>query len=329
MSLISLLIALAAERYLSSPVWQFNFYYQHYLKFFNRLPLVGGVSKENVLISGAENNSAGNTDEIADQGFQASFTVANIAFVVIPVLACYLLLGLLDDGLLYLVASTIVLIVCFGCIQTRHCYKQYLHAAFRGETTTCEMHHLQLLQDKNLMNMGFGQSLVWLNYRYFIAIMIFFVLFGAPGALAYRLLTKITETNTAESDDIAQGSESVDKEINVNADKISMGNSTSDINIMSQQVLFWLDWLPVRAVAFCYMLVGHFSKAMPVWLENLFNVEKLPHVLLIDVAQKSEDFMIDTGDCTAEPCLLVRLAKRTLLLSLAIIAVLILTGVLS
>ena len=177
MSLISLLIALAAERYLSSPVWQFNFYYQHYLKLFNRLPLVedvGQVSKVDALNSDTE-ISIDNTNDIADEGFKASFTVANIAFVVIPVLACYLLLGLLDDGLLYLIASTMVLIVCFGCIQTRNCYKQYLLAAFRGETTTCEMHHLQLLQDKNLMNMGFGQSLVWLNYRYFIAIMIFFV----------------------------------------------------------------------------------------------------------------------------------------------------------
>jgi AmpE protein len=50
---------------------------------------------------------------------------------------------------------------------------------------------------------------------------------------------------------------------------------------------------------------------------------------LISVAQKSEDFMVDPDDCTAEPCLLVRLAKRTLLLCLAVIAVLILTGILN
>nr|WP_274620357.1 regulatory signaling modulator protein AmpE [Colwellia maritima] len=27
--------------------------------------------------------------------------------------------------------------------------------------------------------MGFGQALIWLNYRYYIAIMLFFVVFGA------------------------------------------------------------------------------------------------------------------------------------------------------
>ncbi|GHE95013.1 regulatory signaling modulator protein AmpE [Thalassotalea profundi] len=310
MSLISLLIALAAERYLSSPVWQFNFYYQHYLKFFNRLPFVGDEAYQNQTVEGVDTNT-GSADE-------TNATLQTIVFFVIPVLACYLLLGLLDDGLLYLIASTIVLIVCFGCVQTRNCYKQYLLAAFRGETTTCEMHHLQLLQDKKLMNMGFGQSLIWLNYRYFIAIMIFFVLFGAPGALAYRLLTKMTEQNSL-----------VSKESEVEDEKFSVDVNTQNLSRISEQALFWVDWLPVRIVSFCYMLVGHFSKAMPVWLENLFNVDKLPHVLLVDVAQKSEDFMIDVGDCTAEPCLLVRLAKRTLLLCLAVIAILILTGVLS
>ena len=77
------------------------------------------------------------------------------------------------------------------------------------------------------------------------------------------------------------------------------------------------------------MLVGHFSKAMPVWLENLFDIKKQPNQILISVAQKSEDFMVDPDDCTAEPCLLVRLAKRTLLLCLAAIAILILTGILN
>ncbi|XQW84399.1 beta-lactamase regulator AmpE [Thalassotalea piscium] len=301
MSLISLLIALAAERYLSAPVWQFNFYYKHYLGIFNRIPLLGKVGTS---------------------------SLSNIAFIAIPVVACYLVLGLFEDGILYLIASTLVLIVCFGCIHTRNYFKQYLLAAFRGDTTACELHHLQLIQDKKLPDMGFGQSLVWLNYRYFIAIMIFFVLFGAPGALAYRLLTKITENNVISDDE--KETMNVDSESTQDEDVAeSVEDEFDDVNNISQQMLFWLDWLPVRAVAFCYMLVGHFSKAMPVWLEDFFDVDKQAYVLLTNVAQASEDFMIDTGDCTAEPCILVRLAKRTLLLCLAIIAVLILTGVLS
>ena len=279
MSLISLLIALAAERYLSSSAWQFNTYYKYYLKLIKRSSFVDSP--------------------------WGSLVVSYVA-IFIPVIACYLLLDLVDDGLLNLIVSTVVLVVCFGCITTRDKYKNYLKAAFRGETTTCELHHQQLQQDKNITDMSFGQLLVWLNYRYFIAIMIFFVLFGAPGALFYRLLTTLNEGNTLEELEIA--------------DEVAQS---------TKQFQFWLDWLPVRIVAFGYMLVGHFSKAMPIWLESLFDVTKMPHQLLISVAEKSEDFMVDADDCTAEPCLLVRLAKRTLLLCLAVIAILVLTGVLT
>jgi len=279
MSLISLLIALAAERYLSSSAWQFNTYYKHYLKF------IKGTSF-----------------------FESPWGSLAVSYIAIgtPALVCYFLLDLIDDALLNLIISTIVLIVCFGCIATRDKYKNYLKAAFRGETTSCELHHQQLQQDKNIADMSFGQLLVWLNYRYFIAIMIFFVVFGAPGALFYRLLTTVNESHTTE-----------DLEISDNT-----AQST-------RQFQFWLDWLPVRIVAFGYMLVGHFSKAMPIWLEGLFDVNKPPHQLLISVAEKSEDFMVDADDCTAEPCLLVRLAKRTLLLCLAVIAILVLTGILT
>jgi len=278
MSLISLLIALAAERYLSAPAWQFNTYFSKYVKLFNGFSPIGKVN--------------------------ASF-LANIVFVLIPVVGCFFLLEAVSDGLLHLIISTLVLIVCFGCVKTRDCYKQYLMAAFRGEPTTCDLHHQALMQDKNLKDMGFGQTLIWLNYRYFIAVMIFFVIFGAAGALFYRLLTKLNETPCQEA-------------------------AESENTVANNQlVLFWVDFIPVRLVAFGYMLVGHFSRALPVWLESVFDFTRIPSKILSSVAQKSEDFMIDAEDCTAEPCLLVRLAKRTLLLFLALNAVLILTGTIS
>lgn len=304
MSLISLLIALAAERYLSSPAWQFNSHYSYYKSFFDRVSVVG------------KGNSS-----IAAMGL----------FVLLPVVSCYFLLSLVDDGLIHFLLSTLVLISCFGCVATRDCYKQYLMAAFRGEQTTCELHHAQLLQDKNLADIGFGQALIWLNYRYFIAIMIFFVLFGAPGALLYRLVCKINEgeqsKNQTDSDDTELAKEGGDEPADHTIDDNSV--DTEAVSLFNQKFLFILDWLPVRIVAFGYMLVGHFSRAMPIWLESLFDVGKLPHSILVSVAEKSEDFMVEQDDCTAEPCLLVRLAKRTLLLCLAVIAILILTGVMN
>jgi AmpE protein len=291
MSLISLLIALIAERYLSSSTWQFNTFYRRYFAAIKRTKLLADFRQSVVL---------------------------SYAVIFIPVFGCYFLLSQVDNALLHLIASTLILIVCFGCMKTRDAYKSYLVSAFKGELTSCELHHMQLQQDKNIANMGFGQTLVWLNYRYFIAVMLFFVLFGAAGALFYRLLTTVNECTSDQTAAVDEGSD--------NAEERTNSHNTCEAN---QQLLFWVDWLPVRLVAFGYMFVGHFSKAMPVWLENLFEFKKAPSKVLIAVAEKSEDLMLDADDCTLEPCLLVKLAKRTLLLFLVVISVLILTGIIT
>lgn len=309
MSLLSLLIALMAEKSLSSSIWRFDYYYQQYVSFFQKNSTLSQL-----------------------KGSNFSYSI----FLLLPVVIVYGILSLLDDGLLHLIISTLILIVSFGCFTTRDSYKQYLHAAFRGEMTTAELHHQQLLQDKNLPPMGFGQALIWLNYRYYIAIMLFFVFFGAAGVVFYRLLTTLVEQQNGCS-------------LNSNIDKgqdeiVESSNSESKIEDSSEQhsvpdissgcknyhhILFYIDWLPVRITSLGYMFVGHFSKALPMWLESLFDGKKPTHDILIDVAQQSEDIMIDEDDCTAEPCLLVRLAKRNALLVLAVISVLTLFGIIS
>jgi AmpE protein len=287
MSLLSLLIALAAEKSLSSSFWRFDHYYQMYANFF----------QNNSLLSKHKDS-----------------TVIYTLFLLIPVALIYGILSLVDDGLLHFVLSTLVLIVCFGCFTTRSSYKQYLQAANRDEETTSKLYHLQLLQDKNLPPMGFGQALIWLNYRYYIAIMLFFTLFGATGVVFYRLLTTVIEQqNNCPFDQ--------NKEDNPGIVTVSSGCKNY------HHILFFLDWLPVRITTFGYMFVGHFSKALPIWLESFFDSKKSAHKILSDVAQKSEDNIVDKNDCTAEPCLLVRLSKRNVLLLLATIAALTLFGV--
>ena len=379
MSLISLLIAVALERSLSSTAWGFQRYFQWYKNFFGQNIAVDDKPSKRV-------------------------TFTSIAFIVIPVIIVAAILSMIDNGLIHVALSTIILIVCFGCAETRASYKLYLSSAYRGEETTTELHHQQLLSDKNLPQMGFGQALVWLNYRYYVAVTLFFILFGAAGAVFYRLLTSVieqqnkacqahlakqAEENTTEEETVAtndldrRDTESVSPEeaadenqpeetermsptsmdeeaaqARFQEDKVvpkqTMHEQTMDEARAQPQaaeqtqevhesivtptiasgcnnhhdILFWVDWLPVRVTSFGYMFVGHFSKAMPVWLENCFDFNKPTHQVLIDVAEKSEDIMVDAKDCTSEPCLLVRLAKRNALFILAVIAILTLTGVL-
>ena len=303
MSLLSLLIALAAERSLSTSAWRFDYYYQRYVNFF----------QNNAQLTKIKNNTFGYT-----------------IFLVLPVALTYAILAFADDGIIHLVLSTLILIVCFGCFTTRDSYKHYLHSAFRGESSTTDFYHQQLLQDKNLPQMGFGQALIWLNYRYYIAVMIFFTLFGATGVVFYRLLTSIIEQKKSCLD-ITKNS---DEHCELQEEAIENNNYKEPPSISSgcknyHDVLFWIDWIPVRITSFGYMLVGHFSKALPVWLENISNINRPTYQVLVDVAEKSEDIMIDNEDCTAEPCLLVRLAKRTVLLVFAVISMLTLTGIIN
>ncbi|WP_448212908.1 beta-lactamase regulator AmpE [Colwellia sp. MEBiC06753] len=280
MGLISLLISLAAEKKLSSPFWQFNYVFGHYMSF---------AQKQNFYQS-------------------VKGALYPVLLLAVPVIIVAFVLALIDDSAIDLLLSTVVLIICFGCVKTRDTYKCYLKSAYQGELTTCDMHYQQLISDKNLPDYGFGQTLIWLNYRYYIAVMLYFVVFGAAGAVFYRLLCSLEE-----------------QQRNI---RLQEPESPAITDTYSK-ILYWADWLPVRVASFGFMLVGHFSKAFPVWLENLFEVNKLPQCLLIDVAQKSEDIMVDDRDCTAEPCLLVRLAKRNVLLLLATVAVLTITGVIS
>jgi len=313
MSLLSLLIALAAEKSLSSSIWRFDYYYQQYVNFF----------QTNSILSQLKNSNF-------------SYTL----FLLLPVAVVYGILTLVDDGLLHLIISTLILIIGFGCFTTRNSYKQYLHAAFRGELTTTELHHQQLLQDKNLPSMGFGQALIWLNYRYYIAIMLFFITFGAVGVVFYRLLTTLVEqknscsldSNITEQENASQAELTESTDSDSSTEDLSEQYSAPSISSGCKNyhdILFYLDWLPVRIASLGYMFVGHFSKALPVWLESLFDAKKPTHEILIDVAQKSEDIMVNEDDCTAEPCLLVRLAKRNALLVLAVISVLTLVGIIS
>lgn len=281
MSLLSLLFALAVERSMPSKVWQFSFYFKEYL----------ALAKQTKLIKTP-------IDSI----------ISGVLMVLIPTFVMFIAVLFVEGTLFELLLSCLVLLICVGCTHTRQTYKAYLQAAFRGEFTACDLHYQQLIQDKNLADIGLGQALIWLNFRYYIAIMILFVLFGLPAVVFYRCLLSVVNFNQKEE-----------------------GQKIEDTDDIAQQqlakVLFWIEWPMVRLVSLCYMLVGNFSKALPIWLESSFDIAQQPYLILSKVAKQSEDFQLDEEDCTAEPCLLVRLAKRALLMLIAVIAVLTITGV--
>jgi len=271
MTLISLLLVLLVERVTTkSHYWQGGFYADKYLEFIQPRGWFNSSSK--------------------------SWVLALVIFV--PVVIVYLVVQRFTGGLLELVISTAILMVCVGCPAIRATYKCFLQAANRGDMQACSMYEDQIRGDDEAQ-VSFGLNLVWQNYRHYTAVILWFAAFGAAGAILYVL---VREMHAKLSDDNQQVAGQVKRLLNI------------------------IDWIPVRITALGFLLVGHFSRAFPTWLGYLPDPAVEAKTLLLDVSKKAEEIEPDANDCTEEPCTLVRLAKRNVMFLLVIIALLTLSG---
>lgn len=270
MTLISLLLVLAMERVTTkSSWWQSDFYLQQYFSWLNDKGL-WGEDKSNLAL---------------------------LASLALPVVLLLLLQASLSGFWLFLF-GTLVLMVCVGCPKQRACYKGYLQAANRGDLQACSLYADEM---GHKMDYSFGQTLIWVNYQHYAAVVLWFVAFGAAGAVFYTLVRAFEVLLTEQQHALAKP---------------------------MQQLMSVLDWLPVRIAALGFLLVGHFSRALPIWLSHLFDFNLSARQLLLQVAAAAEQVEPDETDCTEEPCSLVRLAKRNIIFLLVVISVLTLSGLL-
>lgn len=271
MTLISLLLVLTIERLTTqSKYWQADLYLGHYQ---------GWIKARNWIK-------------------ESSSSWALFALIFIPSLLLFYIAQQIDNSLLGLVFNASILMICIGCPALRETYKCFLQAANRGDLQACSMYADQLGHDENSIQ-SFGQNLVWLNYRHYAAVVIWFTVFGAAGAVLYTLARGFEERLTESEHHAAPQAKSI-------------------MNI--------LDWVPVRITALGFLLVGHFSKALPIWLGYLADTSIPAKSLLGDVSKAAEEIEPDENDCTEEPCTLVKLAKRNIMFILVVISLLTLTG---
>ncbi|MBC3765318.1 beta-lactamase regulator AmpE [Neptunicella marina] len=221
-----------------------------------------------------------------------------IGLAAAPAIIVQLLMLLVHNQLLQGIISAAVLMVCIGCPDLRACYKHYLQAANRGDTEACEICAEQLGHDPERA-MSLGQTLVWINYRFYVAVMIWFAFFGAAGAVLYVVSRNLL--------------------------RYSESNDLPHSNKLHDWVKI-LDWVPVRITTLGFVFMGHFSKAFPVWIAYLAEWKPSALKILSDVGKAAEETPIDHNDLAHEPYMLLKLAKRNLLFILVVISVLTLTG---
>lgn len=280
MILISIIIALILERLgARSDYWQISYYAQGYLT----------RSKKQLGEQGLFNSPAG-----------------FIIWLCLPVLLVAVIFTLSDFVLWQLAINVAVLLVCFGCAKQRALYKSYLNALTRDDQQAATLYALQMGQKKTEEQKGgetFGQTLAWVNFRFYCAVIFWFVILGVPGATLYALVRTFT--------DLVQNDHKV-----VYAKRFKLIHS----------LLFWLDWLPARIASFGYLVIGNFNKGTSCWLHYALDFTVSNRKVVTNTALAAEQIEQQHFGCAYEATCMMKLVKRNVLFYLVLIALFTLFG---
>lgn len=279
MILISVILALIIERLAAKEdAWQLNTYVKHFIS----------VSESNGLFSKIY-----------------SRRVDFFIWLLLPVLLLFAVSETFDFVLLELAINVVVLLVCFGCAYLREKYKGYLNALQRDDTEAATLYALQLGQKRTEQDCGetLGQTIAWINFRYYGAVIFWFVIFGVCGALGYALIRNFADLTRNDPESAFRKHKKV-----------------------LHKTLYWLDWLPARIVSFGYLIIGNFSQGTAAYLKYVFNFSVPNRRVIGDIAHAAERVEQEFIGCSFEAKCMVRLVKRNMLLMLAAIAILTLLG---
>ena len=245
-----------------------------------------------------------------------------LVFVALPAAMMGFTLWFFDSALVDFLLGLFTVAICIGNPGARLLYRQYLNALGRDDkeaqsilqcqlTDSCEGfveqsreqdHEQQVEQAKEQEQNRetLGETLIWINFRYYAAPIFYFVLLGLPGIVFYTSLLYLCEHS---------------KQHHV-------------LSQRQQQTLFtwleWLYWLPSRFVSLGFMIVGHFSNGLETWLKYAADFSKPAREMLCKVAIKSEQYGEALNRDNAQH--MVKLTKRNMVLFLVVVALLTLYG---
>ncbi|PWS55322.1 beta-lactamase regulator AmpE [Pseudoalteromonas sp. meg-B1] len=283
MILVSIIIALILERLgARSAHWQMSYYANGYL-----------TRSVNLLTNKGLFGTA--------TGF--------LIWLFLPVIAIGCVYFLSDFVLWQLVFNVAVLLVCFGCAKQRALYKSYLNALTRGDQTAATLYALQLGQKRTEEQQGgetLGQTLAWVNFRFYCAVIFWFVVLGVAGAVFYALVRTFADLVSDNRDEV------IAKHFK-----------------LIHRLLFWLDWLPARITSFGYLVIGNFNKGTSCWLHYVFDFSSPNRKVVTYTAQAAEQVEERYYGCTFEATCMIKLVKRNVLFYLVLIALMTLFGGLS
>ncbi|QWT42000.1 beta-lactamase regulator AmpE [Dickeya dadantii] len=236
-----------------------------------------------------------------------------IAGMVTVLAAQWLLSGWLF-GLPLLLLWIAVGLLCIGAGETRQHYHRYIQAAQRGEADACRemaeelalIHGLPLDASERERLRELQNALLWLNFRFYLAPLFWFVAAGpyGPVALVGYAVLRARQCCLAR-----------------HHTPLERANSGVDT------LLHWLDWIPVRLAGAAYSLLGHGEKALPAWFAAMMDVRSSQYWVLTQLAQFSLERETHS-DPISTPRAAVSLAKKVTLVLVVVVALLTIYGTL-
>lgn len=285
MTLISMLLALIIERLaVRSDTWQAAGYCRAYVRFSAR-------SKLSLL---------------------SAHSLGQYLWLALPGIAVALVLHLLDSHLLSMLINTLVLLVAVGCWHYRQLYKQYLNAMERGDEEAAFISMQQIAtQLGSTQQHSYGQLLLWLNFRYYAAVVFWFLVLSPFGLAAFGVMTYALVRHLQEAVDEQDA-----------ADYAAVLGSDSKVDCVAH----WALWFPARLFGLGFALVGHFSRASNALLSYFLDFTASNEQVVIEVATAAETLPAESLNTLDDTSYMVQLAKRNMLFFLAFTAILTLTG---
>lgn len=210
-------------------------------------------------------------------------------------------------GLLTLLITLLMCWFCLGAGVIRKHYRTYLSKATQGnphaiETMSDELALIHGLPDEeNAQLTELQNTLLWINFRYYLSPILWFIFVG-PIALGIYALVRTYQTWLAKQHD-----------------PYSRMLSAVD------RILFYLDWIPARIVGIAYVILGNSDKVFPVWLASLKDFSTPQYQIVTTLAQLSlcEE---NNNDPVLMPIAAVTLAKKVTILVIALLSFLTIYG---
>lgn len=301
MTLLTMLIALIVERLaVRGNAWQLVTYLRPYLQ---------------------------RSQQVAVPGLPKPYLI--LLWWLLPAVLVSLLIYSVQFWLLQLALNTLVLLLCIGSWSFRQRYKQFLNAAQRDDQEAAFLAMQQIRAAQGAPELSYGQQLIWLNFRYYAAVLFWYALLGAFGAVAYACLRQLSEPGFT-ADNNTDETAAPATEDHVTSDSApATAVPDGQWRHFAEDLLHWADWLPVRLFGLGLALVGDFSRTSAVLLQHAGALQLHATVLLAELSQAAEpvpEELLNTADAAISA---VALAKRNVLFFLALIAILTLSGWLS